>query len=178
VSAVQLLLRLPQRTASALLRRWLARASGHYDGLGRLAQNFPDRHDLLRIVVQEDLVIDVYWKSLRIGKRPALSLFVCGEEFAKFDCFGPDNGHYHLALFTPAVVRRHRIQFAERTVADQISRTIFEIGGNLGYYLERASSPAIRKFELQREALLSALPIAETRMREFHLSVPELREPR
>ena len=86
---MQSLFRLPQRTASALLRRWLARASGHYDGLGRLGQDFPDRHDLLRITVQEDLVIDVYWKSLKIGKGPSLSLFVRGEEFAKFDCFGP-----------------------------------------------------------------------------------------
>lgn len=175
---MQPLFQLPKRTASALLRRWLAGASGHYGGLGQLDQDFPDRHDLLRIAVQEDLVIDVYWKSLQAGKGPALSLFVRGEEFAKFDCFGSANGHYHLALFTPEVVRRHRIQFAERTVADQIRRTIFEIASNLGYYLERASNPAIRKFELQREALLSALPMAEARMREFHASVPELRESR
>ena len=145
-----------------------------WDGSARI---FPDRHDLLRITVQEELVIDVYWKSLKIGKGPSLSLFVRGEEFAKFDCFGPANGHYHLALFTPARARQHRIQFPERTVPDQIGRTMFEIGKNLGYYLERASSPAIRKFELQREALLSVLPMAEERMREFHLGVPALREP-
>ena len=170
------LLRLPRRTASRFLRRWLANASGHYGGLGRLDRDYPERRDLLRITVQQGLVIDVFWKSLTIGKGPALSLFVCGDEFAKFDCFGPGNGHCHLALFTPAGVRQHRIQFGERTVAGQIGRTIFEIDKNLGYYLERAASPAIRKFELQREKLLAALPKAETRMREFLLELPELRE--
>jgi hypothetical protein len=177
VSGVQSLSSLPRRTASALVRRWLASASSHYGQLGRLDQDFPERRDVLRITVQKDLVIDVFWKSLKAGKGPALSLFVCGEEFAKFDCFGPGDGHYHLALFAPAGVRQHGLQFAERTVAEQIGRTIFEIAKNLGYYLERAASPAIRKFELQRESLLSALPMAEKRMREFLCEVPELREP-
>ena len=177
MSSLQSLLNLPRRTASALLRRWLESATGHYGRLGRLDQDFPARRDLLRIPVQKDLVIDVFWKSVKTGKGPALSLFVCGEEFAKFDCFGPGNGHYHLALFAPAGVRHHEIQFAERMVAEQIERTIFEVAENLGYYLERAANPAIRKFEFQRETLLSALARAERRMREFLLEVPELREP-
>lgn len=97
-------------------------------------------------------------------------------KFAKFDCFGPDRGHFHLALFTPASVRQHQLKFAERTATDQISRAIFEIDKNLAYYLERAANPAIRKFEVRRENLLAALPDAESRMRRFLLEQPELRD--
>jgi hypothetical protein len=169
--------KLTRRMVSRPLRRWLASASGYYGGLGRVDQTFPERRDVLRITVQEGLGIDVFWKALKSGKGPTLSLFVCGDEFAKFDCFGPDNGHYHLALFTPAEVRQRRIRFAERTAAEQIDRTIFEIDRNLDYYLGRAASPAIRKFRPQREKLLAALPQAKTRMREFIRILRELREP-
>jgi hypothetical protein len=172
---VKALLGLPRRVASEFVRRWLANASGHYGGLGRLDQEFRDRHDLLRIAVQDGLVIDVFWKSLPIGKGPALSVFVCGDEFARFDCFGSDRGHFHLALFTPASVGQHRLKFAERTATDQIGRVVFEIDKNLAYYLERAANPAIRKFDLHRENLLAALPNAESKMREFLLEQPELR---
>lgn len=173
---VQALLGLPRRMASGILRHWLANASSYQTGLGRLDQDFRARRDLLRIAVQDGLVIDVFWKSLPIGKGPALSVFVCGDEFARFDCFGPDRGHFHLALFTPAWVRQHRLKFAERTSTDQISRAIFEIDRNLAYYLERAANPAVRKFDVHRENLLAALPKAESRMREFLLEQPELTE--
>jgi hypothetical protein len=168
---------LPRRMASRIVRRWLANASGDYGAMmGRVDQVFRARRDLLRIAVQDGLVIDVFWKSLPIGRGPALSVFVCGEEFARFDCFGPDRGHFHLALFTPASVREHRLKFGERTATDQISRAIFEIDRNLAYYLERAANPAIRTFEVHRENLLAALPNAESKMREFLLEQPELRD--
>jgi hypothetical protein len=173
---VQALFGLPRRMASGIVRHWLANASGHYGGLGRLDEDFRARRDLLRIAVQDGLVIDVFWKSLPIGKGPALSVFVCGDEFARFDCFGPDRGHFHLALFTPASVREYRLKFAERTATDQISRAIFELDRNLAYYLERAANPAIRKFDVHRENLLAALPNAESRMREFLLEQRELRD--
>jgi hypothetical protein len=173
-NGAQALVGLPRRTASRIVRHWLANASGHYGGLGQLDQDFRARRDLQRIKVQDGLVIDVFWKSLPIGRGPALSVFVCGDEFARFDCFGPDRGHFHLALFTPASVRQYRLEFAERTAAEQIGRTIFEIDSNLAYYLERAANPAIRKFDVNRENLLAALPNAESRMREFLLEQPEL----
>ena len=128
------------------------------------------------MTVQEGLVIDVFWKSLQFGKGPALSVFIGGEEFAKFDCFGPDKGHFHLALFTPFPTSQYRIWFSEDLVAEQISRTIFEIENNLDYYLERAANPVSRNFELQQDKLLEVLPKIETRMRQFLLEVPELRE--
>lgn len=78
--SVQALLGLPRRMASGIVRHWLANASGHYGALGRLDQAFPARRDLLRVAVQDGLVIDVFWKSLTIGKGPALSVFVCGDE--------------------------------------------------------------------------------------------------
>jgi hypothetical protein len=165
---------LPRRMASRIVRHWLANASGHHGGLGRLDQQFRARRDVQRISVQDGLVIDVCWKSEPIGKGPALSVFVCGDEFARFDCFGPDRGHFHLALFAPASVREQRLKFAERTATDQISRTIFEIDRNLAYYLERAANPAIRKFDVHRPNLLTALPKAESRMRGFLLEQPEL----
>jgi hypothetical protein len=46
--------------ASRIGRRWLANASGDYGGLGRLDQDYRARRDLLRIAVQDDLVIDVF----------------------------------------------------------------------------------------------------------------------
>ena len=66
--------------ASGIVRRWLANAPGHYGALGRLEKEFRARSDLLRIAVQDGLIIDVFWKSLPIKKRPALSVFVCGDD--------------------------------------------------------------------------------------------------
>ena len=131
-----------------IIRRCLANARSSARDLGRLDQDFPARRDLHRLVVQEGLVIDVFWKSRAIGKGPALSVFVCGDEFATCDCFGPRKGHFYLALLSPGPPRHQRLEFVEASVSDQIRRTMAEIEQNLGYYVESAGNPAIRKFQV------------------------------
>jgi hypothetical protein len=174
---VRFLLEVRQRLLSGFPGHWRANhASGHYGKPARLEQDFPARRDLFRVTVQEGLIIDVFWKSLQYGKGAALSVFVCEEEFMKFDCFGPGKGHYHIALFSPAAIRQGRIRFPESSAAEQIGRTIFELENNFAYYLERAANPAIRRFELQQGKLQEVLPKVEIRMREFLLEVPELGE--
>jgi len=151
-----------------------AGAARRTGGRVTLEDVLPKRCDLFRVTVQPGLVIDVFWKALQSGKGPALSVFVDDEEFAKFDCFGPGKGHYHLALSVPATVRQQRIRFSEDRVAEQISRTIFEVENNLGYYLERAANPVGRTLVLQQDRLLEVLPQLETRMRRYLQEVPEL----
>ena len=55
------------------------------------------RKDLLNIKVIEDVYFQVYWKVLEHGKGPAVILYVNRKEVLKFDCFGKDKGHFHIA---------------------------------------------------------------------------------
>jgi hypothetical protein len=55
------------------------------------------RKDVEIISIQLNLELVVYWKVLRIGKGPVVTLRAYGNEVLKFDCFRKDDGHYHVA---------------------------------------------------------------------------------
>ena len=63
--------------------------------------------------IQEDVLFQVYWKSLPIGTGPAVILKAFGQEILKFDCFGKEKGHFHVA---PNY--EFRIYFGEETVPE------------------------------------------------------------
>ena len=55
------------------------------------------RKDVEIIPIQPNLELVVYWKVLQVGRGPALILQAYGKEVLKFDCFGRDDGHFHVA---------------------------------------------------------------------------------
>lgn len=105
-----------------------------------------------------------------------LSLFCFDDEVLKFDCFGKDKGHYHTNLYCPYQPKENRFYFSEKTVEEQINRTIFELTKNLSYYLQRHPKRRIRAIKIDRVALESVCIKARDKMFEYLLLVPEFEE--
>lgn len=114
---------------------------------GRIRANHASRHDIRSIPIGDDARLDIFWKHLDIGYGPAVSVVIHGEEILRVDCFGPDDGHMHVAFFMPDE-GTSRLYFPENTRAEQIDRGLFEINRNLRYYLDRAVNARIRATRL------------------------------
>ena len=116
----------------------------------------------------------VCWKSLATGKGPCASLFVLDEEVLRFDCFGPGDGHYHVAVTAPGPEPRRRLYLHEATVDEQIERTVHELTRNLPAYLRYHPRAEVRRCKV--DAARMEQLAAEIRERMLHLldTVPEL----
>jgi hypothetical protein len=143
--------------------------------LGRIDDRYPLRRDRVRLEVQEGVCLDVFWKSLDRGRGPAAALFVHGDEVLRFDCFGPERGHYHAVDGSRRGANRRRVYFEEATVEDQIERSLSELRQNLAGYLGRNPRRSIRRLTVDSEALALACDQARARMHELLRTVPELR---
>jgi hypothetical protein len=137
---------------------------------------YPDRRDVTTYIIQPQVELVVFWKVLAIGKGPALSLYVCGEEVLKFDCFGPDKGHFHISFSSPVRTTEDRLCFFEQTASEQIDRTLFELENNLHYCLQRHQRRRIRNIKVDKKPLADSCIAAGARMREFLNDVHELQD--
>ena len=54
--------------------------------------NNQERFDWVEYPVQDDVRVEVYWRSDRGGHGPAASLYFYDDEVLRFDCFGGDEG--------------------------------------------------------------------------------------
>ncbi|MCG2590043.1 hypothetical protein [Rhodohalobacter sulfatireducens] len=129
------------------------------------------RKDVEIIPIQPNLELVVYWKVLRIGKGPTAILQAFGNEIIKFDCFGKNDGHYHLA---PNIVER--IFFEEETAFGQINKTAKELVNNSQTYLERQQEDHIRNIKIDQEKFSNAVEMAKKKMNFFLQTVPELKD--
>jgi len=153
------------------LKKLLARP-GRQRRTGRdLHKSRPDRQDVARTEVTEDVVIDVFWKILPIGRGPALSLYVLGHEVLKFDCFGRDEGHFHAEFILPEGAAENRIFMGEPTVAGQIDRTLYELERNVSYFLERHPHADVRRFRFPTDPVTRLLPSLRERMLKYQRRV-------
>ncbi|MFC0183177.1 hypothetical protein SAMN04515674_105151 [Pseudarcicella hirudinis] len=132
------------------------------------------RQGVERLYFQENAFLEVFWKTVSIGKGPSLSLIVLDDEVLRFDCFGHKEGHFHISLTTFYDTKKDRMFFFENSVEEQIQRTYFELTNNLDYYLQRNKSKKIRHFKIDKSLLETALKEACRKMREFHNLVPDL----
>jgi len=145
---------------------------------GRPAPQAPSsvRKDVLRYEIQPGAHLDVFWKVLKIGRGPAVSLYVHGEEVLKIDCFGEGKGHYHVnerqwKRKLPRVVQR--IYLPEPTVEAQIDRAVFELHHNALVYLQQNDDPRISRFVLDPERLRDATGRMKAAMLEHNRKVPQ-----
>lgn len=129
------------------------------------------RNDVEIIPIQPGLKFEVYWKILKIGKGPALILKSRGKEVMKFDCFGKDKGHYHVAPHYNS-----RIFFPEEKAIDQIKRTSFELRRNAQKYLALQTNDRIKQIEIDKDKFDVAVHKAEEKMTYFLQTVPEFEE--
>ena len=133
---------------------------------GKMRPKSELRNDCRDIPVCEGVYVQVYWKRLKLGKGPALSLFMLDEEILRIDCFGKGAGHMHVAFFLPHE-GENRLWMHESTIADQIERARFELYRNHRYYQCRIPNPNIRAIKLDREKMKAVSEQAYEIMRGF-----------
>jgi hypothetical protein len=121
------------------------------------------RKDQYRIDVQENLHLLVFHKSLNIGKGVALSLYINDFEFLKFDCFGVNEGHYHLY----DKIKSELIYFDEKTCEEQINKSYNELCNNIDYYLLKSNNNDIKNFTIDIYIFRDKLEIAKNKMLEY-----------
>ena len=134
------------------------------------------RKDVLRYEIQPGASLEVFWKVLTIGRGPAVSLYVHGEEVLKIDCFGEGKGHYHVnarqwSRDLPGIVQR--IYLPEPTVEAQIERAVFELQRNASVCLQQNDDPRIRGFVLDPARLREATERMKATMLEYMRRVPQ-----
>lgn len=129
------------------------------------------REDVEIISIQPGLELEVYWKVLKIGKGPAVILKAFDKEVVKFDAFGKDKGHYHIAPHY-----HFRIFFPEEKATDQIKRTSLELRINAQKYLKQQPEKKIKKLKIDQEKFTAAVQKAEEKMTYFLQTVPEFEE--
>lgn len=142
------------------------------------ARAYPLRKDVVRYAVQEGVYLEVFWKVLEIGRGPAVSLFVHGDEVLKFDCFGQGKGHFHVSERPwrgPEPPTAYRVYLPEKTVEAQIERAVFELRSNAVYYLQRNHDPRIRRCQIDPQRLEAAIERARVQMLEYLRTVSALR---
>lgn len=139
--------------------------------IGLKKQKGQIRKDVEIIPIQPNLELIVYWKVLRIGKGPAVILQAYGNEVLKFDCFGKNEGHYHVA---PNI--GERIFFEEETAFGQIKKTAKELVNNSQTHLERQKEDHIRNIKIEQEKFSKAVEMAKNKMNFFLQTIPELKD--
>jgi len=127
----------------------------------------PLRKDVQTVTIQEGLEFDIYWKDTgKVGIGPTVAVYAKQREVLRFDCFGPDLGHFHIFNRSdrpkdPA----DRLFFHEESRAAQIDRTLWELENNLASYLQLHSDPAIRNMVLEKDMVTSKIQTVDSILR-------------
>jgi hypothetical protein len=143
---------------------------------GCLRPDASSRRDLETIPINENAHLEVFWKDLKIGKGPAVSLFILGNEILRIDCFGPGDAHLHATFFQPTG-GESRLFMGEPTIEEQIARARFELCRNFRYYQWRDSRKAVRRVQIHPSDMERAYAQACEIMHRFLSEVPIFQEP-
>jgi hypothetical protein len=155
------------RSTGSLGARWLRR---------KVRQDW-ERHPL-----GSDVDLVSFWLDERIGgggTGVCFAVFCHGYEVLRFDCFGGDLGHFHIAPFTPWAIfgnEERRLQFREQTIEQQVERALFEVEENLEFYLQLNPRARLRRTRLEREQRRAACSAARERARHHLATVAVLQD--
>lgn len=120
----------------------------------------PNVSDVRVHVVSEDVHLEVYWLSGKVGPGPGASFMVLGDEVMRFDCFGARRkGHMHLNLKQSRGFPgggSARLYYPEQTIEEQIERSCFELENNLTYAFKTNASGRIRRLRLRPEEIAAS----------------------
>lgn len=108
------------------------------------------KHDLVEYPIQEDVLLQVYWRDDAGGRGPAASLYVYDDEIMRFDCFGGDNGHCHFNL---RQTRGRRWMYPEGSFQDHIQQSIFDLETNLTFCLRTHQDERIQEMQISQESI-------------------------
>lgn len=110
------------------------------------------RKDLQVVSINNHMRFLVYWKDLPIGKGPATVLEVNGKEFSKYDCFGRNEGHFHVL---PNY--NFRIFYHEASREEQIERTAKELLTTTQLYLSWHPNASFNSIIIDRKKFEKAV---------------------
>ena len=122
------------------------------------------KNDLVEYPIQEDVLLQLYWRDDAGGRGPAASLYVYDDEIMRFDCFGGDNGHCHFNL---RQTRGRRWMYPEGSFEDHIQQSIFDLQTNLMFCLKTHQDTQVQEIQIVGESLEHAARKMETYLLEL-----------
>tara|TARA_R110002049_G_scaffold277522_1_gene456044 strand:- start:71 stop:574 length:504 start_codon:yes stop_codon:yes gene_type:complete len=115
------------------------------------------RKNIETFMIQPRIEVDVYTKDLARGQGPAISIYIDEYEILKFDCFGPDLGHYHVSLGNNLNTFSERFALPAVSRAKQLEWVCFELQKNLAARLSMLPGTRFRGISIQADALTATV---------------------
>ena len=120
------------------------------------------RKDIYKVNIQDNLYFLVFHKTLIKGFGPSVSLYINNFEFLKFDCFGENNGHYH--IYDNKINKE--IYFIEKTCEEQINKTC-ELIKNINIFLNKSNRIDIQNFKIDMTNFVNKIDEIKNKMLEY-----------
>ncbi|MCY4401010.1 MAG: hypothetical protein OXD54_00365 [Candidatus Poribacteria bacterium] len=122
------------------------------------------KHDLVEYPIQDNVLLQAYWRDDVGGRGPAASLYVYDDEIMRFDCFGDDNGHCHFNL---RQTRGRRWMYPKGSFQDHIQQSLFDLRTNLNFCLQTHQDQRIQEMRIAQDGLENAAQKMETYLLEL-----------
>lgn len=123
-----------------------------------------EKHDLVEYPIQDNVLLQAYWRDDAGGRGPAASLYVYDDEIMRFDCFGGYNGHCHFNL---RQTRGRRWMYPKGSFQDHIQQSLFDLRTNLTFCLRTHQDEHIQETQIVQESLEQAACKMETYLLEL-----------
>jgi hypothetical protein len=120
------------------------------------------RKDIYKVNIQDNLYFLVFHKTLIKGFGSAVSLYINNFEYLKFDCFGENNGHYH--IYDSKINKE--IYFTEKTCEEQINKTC-ELIKNINIFLNKSNRIDIKNLKIDITNFVNKIDDIRNKMLEY-----------
>ncbi|MCE2402414.1 hypothetical protein J4G08_16215 [Candidatus Poribacteria bacterium] len=122
------------------------------------------KRDLVEYPIQDNVLLQAYWRDDAGGRGPAASLYVYNDEIMRFDCFGENNGHCHFNL---RQTRGRRWMYPNGSFQDHIQQSLFDLRTNLTFCLKTHQDERVQEIQIVQESLEQAAQKMEVQLLEF-----------
>ena len=122
------------------------------------------KRDLVEYPIQDNVLLQAYWRDDAGGRGPAASLYVYKDEIMRFDCFGENNGHCHFNL---RQTRGRRWMYPNGSFQDHIQQSLFDLRTNLTFCLKTHQDERVQEIQIVQESLEQAAQKMEVQLLEF-----------
>ncbi len=125
------------------------------------------RNDVVHFEITENVGLEVYWKILKVAEGPSLIFYALGYEILRFDTYIGGQAHCHIQLVECQKKCKSRLLLPEKTIEEQIERSVFELKNNLSYWLQRHPDSQVRRLKVDKSKLQMAAEQAKEKMLEY-----------
>jgi len=120
------------------------------------------RKDIYMIDITDNIYFLVFHKILPKRFGSAVSLYINNYEFLKFDCFGENNGHYHIY----DTKGNEEMYFTEKTSEEQIQKTC-EFLTNINFFLQKSNKRDIKNITIDMNTFIPKINEVKAKMLEY-----------